>query len=166
MFGFSNRECLLSILCIMYIQYFFLFSYMIFCIQQWCTSSYLVFFLCRSTNAYVYVDLVIHQSSSLIFELLNSTMVHALHSPAVLAQLWYCACPWTSNWIVAYPSFCPVLLDRKTSKLDIHSVELICNIQWLKVDVYELLKKNTRRLNYRNTDLLNYWKLQMIERAH
>ena len=123
-------------------------------------------FLCRSTNAYVYVDLVIHQSSSLIFELLNSTMVHALHSPAVLAQLWYCACPWTSNWIVAYPSFCPVLLDRETSKLDIHSVELICNIQWLKVDVYELLKENTRRLNYRNTDLLNYWKLQMIERAH
>ena len=37
--------------------------------------------------------------------------------------------------------------------------------QWLKIDLTNYWKKNTRRLNYWNTKLLKCWKIQMIEEA-
>ena len=48
---------------------------------------------CMFSNVYVYVDSVIPETGSSVFELWNSTMVHVLHSPGVLAQLLYLCLP-------------------------------------------------------------------------
>ena len=68
-------------------------------------------------------------------------MLWCIWCPVVIPQPSTCASPYrTSNWIFSW--FYHVLLGRKTIKLGVHSVELICSIEWIKFG------------------LINYWKIQ------
>ena len=166
MFGSSNRDNLFSIyaICSNFFRYsilclsikFFIFLHDLFAFNNGVPAVTQYFSYADPLMVYVYARLSnsqIQQFSILFIEFTNGH--------AVLAQLSYCASP---EGVIEFLLIlhCHVLLDKKTRKHDTHSAELICDIQWLQLNLFELLKKIP---DYK-TEILIYQKIQMIGRAH